>query len=102
MTDAEIKELEVDYDLASADVNGERFKAVVTIVIVAIVNVANVFGFALDADAWINVVLSIASAASILYSWWKNQNVTIQAAQAQVLLNALKREAKLAKHAKAA
>lgn len=102
MTEKEIEELEADYDLASADVKGERIKAIVTIVVVAAVNIANVFGYALDADAWINVVLSILAAGGIFWSWWKNQNVTSQAAQAQVLLDALKMEAKAAKHAKAA
>lgn len=91
------------YDLAEADEKFERAKAVVTIVIVAVVNVANVLGYALDADVWLNAALSILSAASIIYAWWKNQNVTPEAAQAQVLLDILKQENKEAKHlAKAA
>lgn len=102
MTEAEITKLEADYDLASADVKGERIKAIVTIVVVAAVNIANVFGYALDAEAWINVVLSILSAGGLFWTWWKNQNITPEAAQAQVLLDALKREGKLARHAKEA
>ena len=78
----------------------ERIKAIVTLVVVCGVNIANVMGYAVDADAWVNVALSILSAVSIIYAWWKNQNVTEQAAQAQVLLDALKLEAKAAKHAK--
>lgn len=102
MTDKEIVELEADYDLGSADTKMERIKAIVTLVVVCGVNIANVMGYAVDAEAWVNVALSILSAVSIIYAWWKNQNVTEQAAQAQVLLNALKLKAKMAKHAKAA
>lgn len=70
--------------------NLEQAKAIITIIVTAVVNVANVCGFAMDADAWINVALSILSAATILYSWWKNQNVTPEAQQAQHFLNELK------------
>lgn len=68
----------------------ERVKAIVTIVITAAVNIANVMGYALDLDAWLNVALSIASAACILWSWWKNQNITDEAIQAQEYLDGLK------------
>lgn len=102
MTDKEIIELEADYDLEGADTKMERAKAIVTLVIVCAVNIANVMGYAVDAEAWVNVALSVLSAISIIYAWWKNQNVTEQAVKAQVFLNALKREAKTAKHSKAA
>ena len=68
----------------------EQAKAIITIIVTAVVNVANVCGFAMDADAWINVALSILSAVTILYSWWKNQNLTAEAAEAQKYLNDLK------------
>lgn len=68
----------------------ERTKAILTIIVTAVVNVANVCGFAFDADAWVSVVLSIASAITVLWSWWKNQNVTPEAQQAQLYLNELK------------
>ena len=68
----------------------EKIKAIATIVITAIVNVANVMGYAMDADVWINAVLSILSAASIAYAWWKNQNVTKEAQEAQKVLDFLK------------
>ena len=72
----------------------EKVKAIVTIVVTAAVNVANVCGWALDADAWLNAALSVASVACIIYSWWKNQNVTEAAQQAQLVLNQLKNEQK--------
>ena len=74
--------------------NAERVKAIVTIVVTAAVNVANVCGYALDADLWVNAVLSVVSAACIAYSWWKNQNVTDEAIQAQDYLDGLKAERK--------
>lgn len=70
--------------------NLEQAKAIITIIVTAIVNIANVCGFAMDADTWINVALSILSAATILYSWWKNQNFTPEAQRAQEYLNMLK------------
>lgn len=68
----------------------ERAKAIITIVVTAAVNIANVYGFAADADQWVNVVLSIASAICIAWSWWKNQNITAEAQQAQRYLDELK------------
>lgn len=79
--------------------NIERAKAVITIVVTALVNVANVYGFAIDAEAWINVALSILSAVCIAWTWWKNQNITPEAIQAQAVLDHLKAERK-AVHAK--
>lgn len=68
----------------------ERIKAVVTILVTAIVNILNVYGFAVDLDNAINVVLSILSALTILYAWWKNQNITREAVVAQGFLKQLK------------
>lgn len=72
------------------EVNWETVKAVAVIVVTAIVNVANVLGYAMDADTWVNATLSILSAVSIAWSWWRNNNVTLEAQTAQVLLDDLK------------
>lgn len=79
--------------------NQERAKAIITIVVTAAVNIANIYGYAIDAEAWINVLFSILSAATILYSWWFNQNCTDEAIIAQGYLNQLKAERR-ASHAK--
>ena len=84
-----------ELEIKQLDAKVERVKAIATIVIVAVVNVLNVLGYATDADPLLNVVGSIASAITILYAWWKNQNWTAEATEAQALLNALK-----AQHAK--
>lgn len=72
----------------------EKVKAILTIVVTAAVNIANVYGYAVDAEAWVNVALSVASAVTVAYAWWKNQNVTPEAQQAQLVLNNLKNERK--------
>lgn len=77
----------------------ERAKAIITIVITAVLNIANLYGFAVDAGAVVNAVLTVLSFICIAWSWWKNQNVTPEAQDAQLLLNKLKMENKAA-HAK--
>lgn len=72
----------------------EKVKAIVTLIVTAAVNVANVLGYALDLDAWLNAALSVASVICIVWSWWHNQNVTPEAQQAQLVLNQLKNEKK--------
>ena len=72
----------------------ERLKAVVTLVVTCAVNVANVYGYTVDTEQWVNVALSLLSAICILWTWWKNQNVTLPAVQAQAVLDHLKAERK--------
>lgn len=78
--------------------NIERIKAILTIVITAAVNIANLYGYAIDAGQVINAVLTFFSFACILWSWWFNQNVTPEAQQAQLLLNDLKAAKKEARN----
>lgn len=68
----------------------ERIKAIVTIVITAAVNIANVYGYAIDAEPLITGALSILSVITIIYSWWKNQNLTDAAVEGQAVIDALK------------
>ena len=79
--------------------NQETLKAIITIIVTAAVNIANVLGYALDMDTVLNAVLSVFAFACIVYSWWFNQNVTLEAQEAQKLLNQLKAEKRAAKHA---
>lgn len=65
----------------------ERIKAISTIVITAIINIVNVFGYAVDADIFINAATSILSAGSIFVCWWFNQNMTKAAVKGQKVLN---------------
>lgn len=68
----------------------ERIKAIVTIVITEAVNIANVYGYAIDAEPLITGALSILSVITIIYSWWKNQNLTDAAVEGQAVIDALK------------
>lgn len=61
------------------DATTERVKAIVTIVVTAIVNVLNVIGYAVDLDTWLCAALSVASVGCIVWSWWRNNNVTVAA-----------------------
>jgi len=70
--------------------NTERVKAILTIIVTAGVNIANILGYALDMDSILNAVLTIFSFICIVWSWWFNQNITDEAQQAQVYLNELK------------
>lgn len=72
--------------------NIERIKAIATIIVTAGVNIANILGYAWDAEPIVNGVLSVISFAAIVYSWWFNQNVTCEAQEAQKVLNELKAE----------
>ncbi len=97
MSDSEIRELQAEVDITTANIDFEKARAIATLVIVCAVNVCNVLGYAVDAEPWVNAATSVLSVIAIVYAWWKNQNVTPEAAQAQVLLDALK----AAKHMKA-
>lgn len=68
----------------------ERIKAIVTIVITAAVNIANIYGYAIDAEPLVTGALSILSFITIIWSWWKNQNVTDAAVKAQAYLDGMK------------
>lgn len=53
-----------------------RVGAIITIVVTAIVNIINLYGYSIDADTVVKTVLSVASAATILWSWWRNNDMT--------------------------
>lgn len=89
-----IMEEKAGLDLSNVDAKAERIKAIVTIVVTAAFNIANLFGYAYDAEPVINGILTIVSFVLIVYAWWKNQNVTQEAATAQVFLRFLKGAAK--------
>lgn len=70
----------------------ERVKAITAIVVTAIVNVLNVLGYALDLDTWLNAALSIASAACVVWVWWRNNNMTEAAMVGDAMTTEFKRE----------
>ena len=70
--------------------NAESLKPILTLVVVVAFNVANAVGFALDAGLLYNILFSVISLVGVVYTWWKNQNVTLAAQQAQEYLDQLK------------
>lgn len=72
----------------------ERIKSVATIIVTAIANVLNVYGFSVDADLWAKAVTSVLAVASIAGCWWFNQNWTKAAVKGQQVVNAEKAKAK--------
>lgn len=76
------------------DATAERAKAIAAIVITAIANVANVIGYAVDAEPFVTAATSVISAASIVWAWWRNNNVTVAAMVGDAVTSDIKREAK--------
>ncbi len=60
------------------------------LVVTLVVSVAAVVGYALDSGLVFNIVFSALAIACILWTWWKNNNVTKAAQLAQRYLNDLK------------
>lgn len=74
--------------------NAESLKAIVTLVVVVALNIANAVGYAFDFGTVYNVLFGVLALASVAYAWWKNQNVTEAAQKAQEYLDELKAEKK--------
>lgn len=74
------------------EINIERAKAIITIVVTTCVTIANMYGWAVDADEWVSCCLCILNAICLGYTWWKNQNITEEALAGQHLIDSLKRE----------
>lgn len=71
--------------------NDGTIAAFARLVVTLMVSVAAVAGYALDSGLIYNIVFSALALACILWTWWKNNNVTKDAQQAQLYLNELKR-----------
>ncbi len=68
----------------------ERTKAIISAVIVIVVNVASLFGVALNQSELTNAVFTLATLAATVWAIWKNHNFSPEAAKAQELLDQLK------------
>lgn len=77
------------------DATAERAKAIAAIVITAIANVANVIGYAVDAEPFVTAATSVISAASIVWAWWRNNNVTVAAMVGSAVITDIKRDGKV-------
>lgn len=69
----------------------ERIKAIISAVVVIVVNVAALAGFDLGDGATIqNALLAIAALISWLWALWKNHNLTFAAIEGQKVVDAIK------------
>lgn len=79
----------------------ERVKAIISAIVIIIVNVAALLGFQIDDGATLtNALLAVAAVISWAWAIWKNHNFTPEAAEAQQLLDRLKKEHKEARSEK--
>lgn len=80
-------------NIESVEVNTavERAKAVASIAITAGANIANVVGFAADAEPFVTAVTSVISAGAIVWCWWRNNNITKAAMVGDALITEIKR-----------
>lgn len=74
----------------------EKVKAIIRLIVMAVLmvnmglTVAGKNPIPLDENALTEWLTVAAAGISAVYSWWKNNNVTKQAQQAQAVLNELK------------
>lgn len=74
----------------------EKIKAIIRLIVMAVLmvnmglTVAGKNPIPLDENALTEWLTVAAAGISAVYSWWKNNNVTKQAQQAQAVLNELK------------
>ena len=80
-------------NIENVEVNAavERAKAVASIAITAGANIANVVGFAVDAEPFVTAVTSVISAGAIAWCWWRNNNITEAAMVGDALTTEIKR-----------
>ena len=66
----------------------ERFLAVVRLLCTIAAGVAALFGVALDAGVLVEGAACVLALVCLLWSWWKNNNLTQAAIDAQEVLEA--------------
>ena len=70
--------------------NNERIMAIMRLVVPIIISIATYIGYDLGFDEVYTTVSTILALASFLWAWWKNNNITEAAQEAQKVLNELK------------
>ena len=70
--------------------NSERVVAVLRLVVMLVAAVAGGFGLTVDPDSLLTIAMCVVAGAAGVWSWWKNNNVTAGAQEAQKYLDGLK------------
>ena len=69
----------------------DRIVAIVRLLVMLASAVAGGFGLTVDADSLGTIVACAVATAAGVYSWWKNNNITEAAQDAQAYLDAIKK-----------
>lgn len=72
------------------DFNRERIVAVVRLLVMLVSAVAGGFGLTIDPDGLSTIVACAVALVAGVYSWWRNNNVTEAATEAQHYLDSIK------------
>ena len=70
--------------------NSETIIAFIRLCLGLVAGVAASFGWALEIDLWQNIIISVAAVLLFIWIWWRNNNVTEAAQEAQRVLDELK------------
>lgn len=77
------------------NINSQTVAAVVRLGVALVVSVFAMFGVDLDAGGIEDAVLAAASVVVLVWVWWRNNNVTMAAQEAQNVLDMVKAEQKI-------
>lgn len=72
------------------ELNKESFIAIIRLIVTAIGMIATTFSWTIDTNLIFNILVSVAAGVLLIWTWWKNNNVTEAAQQAQEMLNEIK------------
>lgn len=72
------------------ELNKESFIAIIRLIVTAVGMIATTFSWTVDTNFIFNILVSIAAEVLLIWTWWKNNNVTEAAQQAQEMLNEIK------------
>lgn len=76
--------------MKNIEFNSQTAVAIGRLVVTILASIAATLGWSFDADLWLNIFLSILSVVLLVYSWWKNNNITLAAQEAQNVLSNIK------------
>lgn len=76
--------------MRNIEFNSQTALAIGRLIVTILAAIASTFGWAFDADLWLSIILSILAVVLLLYIWWKNNNISLAAQEAQTVLDAIK------------
>lgn len=76
--------------MKNIEFNSQTAVAIGRLIVTILASITATLGWSFDADLWLNIFLSILSVVLLAYSWWKNNNITLAAQEAQSVLSNIK------------